>query len=56
MVAPATTDDARDPVTIDHERVLWDAEYRREVIERLKRLEKAPQQGAAEQPARRRAA
>ena len=31
MVAPATTDEARDPVTIDHERVLWDAEYRREV-------------------------
>jgi hypothetical protein len=41
MVAPATTEQPRDAVTIDHERILWDAEYRREIIQRLKRLEKA---------------
>lgn len=38
MVATATTD-ARDQIAIDHDRILWDAEYRREVIQRLKRLE-----------------
>lgn len=39
MVAPATTENPRDAVAIDHERILWDAEYRREIIQRLKRLE-----------------
>lgn len=38
MVATATTE-ARDQVAIDQDRILWDAEYRREVILRLKRLE-----------------
>ena len=32
---------ACDAVKIDHERILWDAEYRREIIQRLKRLEEA---------------
>lgn len=41
MVAPATTENPRDAVVIDHERILWDAEYRREIIQRLKRQEKA---------------
>jgi hypothetical protein len=41
MVAPATTENPRDAVKIDHERILWDAEYRREIIQRLKRLEEA---------------
>ena len=45
MVAPATTESPRDAVAIDHERVLWDAEYRREIIQRLKRLEKARERG-----------
>jgi hypothetical protein len=38
MVATATTE-ASDQVAIDQDRILWDAEYRREVILRLKRLE-----------------
>ncbi len=38
MVATATTE-ARDQIAIDQDRILWDAEYRREVILRLKRLE-----------------
>lgn len=38
MVATATTD-ARDQVAFDRDRILWDAEYRREVMARLKRLE-----------------
>jgi len=42
MVAPATTESTREPLAIDHERILWDAEYRREIIQRLKRQEKAP--------------
>lgn len=40
MVALASSD-ARSAVQIDDERILWDAEYRREVIQRLKRLEQA---------------
>ena len=31
------TEETRDPVRFDHERVVWDPDYRREVIERLKR-------------------
>ncbi|MCC7049810.1 MAG: hypothetical protein IT562_24095 [Alphaproteobacteria bacterium] len=40
MVAPATTESPRDAVAIDHERILWDAEYRREIIQQLKCQEK----------------
>ena len=56
MVAPATTENPRDAVQIDHERILWDAEYRREIMQRLKRQEKAPAREPAVPPSRRHAA
>lgn len=46
MVALASSD-TRSAVQIDDERILWDAEYRREVIQRLKRLEQAREQTKA---------
>lgn len=61
MVATATTD-TRDLVGFDRERILWDVEYRREVMARLKRLElergrdRAPRNRGREKPSKPQAA
>jgi len=61
MVATATTD-TRDQIRFDEERILWDVEYRRDVMARLKRLElergrdRAPINRGLERPSKPKAA